>query len=68
MPNRFSIGSDMSSGLIELCRERGNEVFVCDNMAVPLRSNAFDAAISIAVLHHFSTPERRLRALQETVR
>ena len=32
------------------------------------RSNAFDVCICIAVVHHLSTPERRLVALKELVR
>lgn len=32
------------------------------------RSNAFDVCICIAVVHHLSTPERRLAALKELVR
>lgn len=32
------------------------------------RSNAFDVCLCIAVLHHLSTPERRLAGLKELVR
>lgn len=31
------------------------EVFASDCMRLPFRSGVFDAAISIAVLHHFSS-------------
>lgn len=41
---------------------------VCDTMRLPYRSDAFDAAISIAVIHHLSTEEHRLRALRELLR
>jgi alkylated DNA repair protein alkB homolog 8 len=39
-------------------------MFGCDALHVPLRSGAFDAAISIAVLHHISTVERRLALIR----
>eukprot|EP00966_Prymnesium_polylepis_P307214 7099047-Prymnesium_polylepis.1 len=37
-------------------------------MAVPYRSGVFDAALSIAVLHHISSVERRRLLLSETLR
>eukprot|EP00980_Cylindrotheca_fusiformis_P015851 scaffold4637_cov128-Cylindrotheca_fusiformis.AAC.22 len=43
-------------------------VIVGDCMNVPFRSNSVDAAICIAVMHHLSTPERRIRCIEELVR
>ncbi|CAH0477878.1 unnamed protein product [Peronospora belbahrii] len=40
----------------------------CDALKVPLRSEVFDAAISIAVLHHISTDERRVALISELAR
>lgn len=42
--------------------------FVGDAVDVSLRGGIFDAAISIAVLHHISTVERRLSAVAELAR
>ena len=56
---------------LELCkisRDRGFAAFVADNSLLPFRSDSCDAVISIAVLHHFSTPERRLGAVEELLR
>ncbi|CAG00909.1 unnamed protein product, partial [Tetraodon nigroviridis] len=39
-----------------------------DALQLPFRTASFDACISIAVIHHFSTPERRLAAIRELVR
>lgn len=39
-----------------------------DALALPIRSKSVDAAISIAVIHHMSTEERRRRAIEEIVR
>ena len=33
-----------------------------------IRNNILDFAISIAVVHHFSTPERRRKAINEILR
>lgn len=43
-------------------------VAVADCMSVPLRSNSCDAAICIAVMHHLSTTDRRLRCIEELAR
>ncbi|KAG7356174.1 2-oxyglutarate/Fe(II) oxygenase [Nitzschia inconspicua] len=43
-------------------------VAVGDCMSVPFRSKSFDAAICIAVMHHLSTRERRIRCIEELVR
>jgi len=40
-------------------------VAVADCIHLPLRSNSFDAAICIAVMHHLSTEGRRIRCLVE---
>jgi hypothetical protein len=65
---RFILGSDRSTALAQICRAGGHEVSVCDNLILPFRDATFDAALSIAVLHHISTPERRMRALSELAR
>ncbi|XP_072119219.1 tRNA (carboxymethyluridine(34)-5-O)-methyltransferase alkbh8 [Mobula birostris] len=64
----FMIGCDRSKNLVDICRERKFEVFICDGLLVPLRGGICDACISIAVIHHFSTEERRLSAVKEIVR
>ncbi|XP_023219105.1 alkylated DNA repair protein alkB homolog 8-like [Centruroides sculpturatus] len=62
------IGCDFSHKLIEICRSNGLEVFVADNLKLPLRSGIADACISIAVLHHMATETRRKKAIEELVR
>ncbi|GAB6023936.1 Alkylated DNA repair protein alkB 8 [Chamberlinius hualienensis] len=64
-PNIFKIGCDRSSKLVSICRERGFETFCNDALILPVRSGCFDVCICIAVIHHLSTAERRLQALQE---
>ena len=43
-------------------------VAVADCMSIPLRSKSCDAAICIAVMHHLSTEQRRLRCIEELAR
>ncbi|XP_049745578.1 alkylated DNA repair protein alkB homolog 8 isoform X2 [Elephas maximus indicus] len=62
------IGCDRSQNLVAICRERQYQAFVCDALAVPIRSESCDACISIAVIHHFATAERRVVAVRELVR
>lgn len=62
------MGCDRSSGLTDICRKRDFEVLQCDCLYLPYRDNSVDATISIAVIHHLSTRERRRRAISEMVR
>ncbi len=39
-----------------------------DNLALPYRDESFDAGLSIAVIHHIATTERRVRAIRELAR
>lgn len=64
--NVFIIGSDRSSELVKIAKaEKSNaEVMVADALDLPYRPRHFDFAISIAVIHHFSSPERRIKAVE----
>ncbi|XP_032680490.1 alkylated DNA repair protein alkB homolog 8 [Odontomachus brunneus] len=64
----YKLGCDHSSGLAEICRRRGFEVLLCDCLHLPHRDESIDATISIAVIHHLSTRERRKRAIAEMMR
>ncbi|KFB50078.1 AGAP011900-PA-like protein [Anopheles sinensis] len=61
-------GCDRSDGLLQVCRERNFNVFQCDCLAVPFRDQSVDACISIAVIHHLATDERRKKAIAEMMR
>lgn len=59
------IGSDRSSELVKIARDQKNaEVLVSDALTLPFPQKSFDFAISIAVIHHFSTRERRIEAVR----
>lgn len=68
--NIFSFGTDRSFNLISICKEKSknNQLFVADSLRLPIRSETFDSVISIAVVHHFSTVELRLKAIKELIR
>ncbi|XP_065343614.1 uncharacterized protein fid [Cloeon dipterum] len=67
-PDVFKIGVDRCARLTELAREKDHEVMVCDNLALPFKDDCFDAILSVAVVHHFATTERRVNALRELAR
>ncbi|XP_013191343.2 protein piccolo [Amyelois transitella] len=67
-PSVFSVGGDRCSRLTSQARQHNNEVVVCDNLCLPFRDESFDAVLSIAVVHHFATVERRAMALRELAR
>ncbi len=61
-------GCDYSGGLMSIARERGHEVLRANGLNLPYRDEIADACICIAVIHHFSTKERRLKAVREILR
>jgi len=64
----FMLGCDFSSSLIEVCAKKHKFLLVGDGLNIPVRSGSFDACICIAVIHHYSTRERRALAIQELLR
>lgn len=64
----FKMGCDRSHGLMEICRCKGFEVLLSDCLRLPYRDDSLDAVISIAVIHHLSTGERRRQAISELMR
>ena len=64
----FNLGSDRCHALAQIAREKEHEVMLCDNLALPYRDSSVDAVLSIAVIHHIATAERRVHALRELSR
>nr|XP_013804921.1 PREDICTED: probable tRNA methyltransferase 9-like protein [Apteryx mantelli mantelli] len=64
----YNLGCDYCRPLIEIARRKGDEVLVCDNLNLPFRDQCFNAVISIGVIHHFSTKQRRIKAIKEMAR
>ncbi|XP_067633330.1 uncharacterized protein fid isoform X2 [Eurosta solidaginis] len=63
-----TVGVDCCYRLSRVARDKGVEVLMCDNLELPFRDDSFDAVLSLAVVHHFATTERRVSALRELAR
>ncbi|KAH7117772.1 S-adenosyl-L-methionine-dependent methyltransferase [Dendryphion nanum] len=64
-PNVFIVGSDRSTNLVKIAKQHEpHATVVADNLSLPHPNYSFDFAISIAVIHHLSTPERRTEAVK----
>lgn len=60
----FIIASDRSMNLAKIAsRHQPHTSIVADNLSLPHPSGHFDFAISIAVIHHLSTPARRIQGV-----
>jgi len=63
-----SFGCDMCEALVRIASGQHLEVSQSDALRTPYRNGCMDAAISIAVIHHFSTNERRVASILELIR
>lgn len=68
----FVCACDVSRPLLDIAKRETHglpyDCFDADACRLPLQSSAFDGALSIAVLHHVSTLERRRFAVSEVFR
>lgn len=63
-PNVFIMASDRSVNLVKIAsHHQPHSSLVADSLSLPHRLEFFDFAISIAVVHHLSTPQRRIQAV-----
>ncbi|KAL5431664.1 hypothetical protein PMIN07_010917 [Paraphaeosphaeria minitans] len=64
-PRIFMVASDRSTNLVKIAKQhQPHDSLVADIMNLPHPNHSFDFAISIAVIHHISTPERRIEAVK----
>ena len=68
--NLQTFGTDRSGNLLSIAKEKNlnSQFFIADSLKLPIKSESFDAAISIAVIHHFSNELLRIQALKEIFR
>lgn len=67
----FIVGTDRCAPLLSIVQKRRlqrGDVAVSDAMHMPIRDGMFDAVLNIAVVHHFVSKERRVRAWMESIR
>ncbi|CAI5730477.1 unnamed protein product [Hyaloperonospora brassicae] len=67
-PSLCVIGADRSIPLMRVGATSDSNLVASDALQVPFRTRVFDAAISIAVLHHISTRARRVALISELAR
>ena len=67
-PDLIMIGTDITHNLLKICNERNQNVFRADGLVLPVKTSSVDYCISIAVIHHFSNPNLRKKALTELLR
>jgi ubiquinone/menaquinone biosynthesis C-methylase UbiE len=61
-------GLDYSKNLCEICIDKGLNVVNGNCIELPFTDNSIDNCISIAVIHHLDTSEKRLQAIKEMIR
>ena len=63
-PDIFIVASDRSVNLVKIASQyQPHSCLVADSLNLPHPLGFFDFAISIAVIHHLSTPQRRIQAV-----
>ena len=62
------IGLDYSRNLLGFVTAKNCQAIRSDALHLPLRNEVADVCISIAVIHHLSTLERRIKAVEEMYR
>lgn len=66
-PDKFK-GCDICEEFVNMCKDKNLNVVKADATDLPYEDNIFDVTISVAVIHHLSTEERRLKAIKEMLR
>lgn len=61
-------GIDFSNNLLKICEDKNLDVKHSDIRHLPFNDNEFDNTISIAVIHHLSTDQDRINAINELIR
>ena len=65
MSRRAKAHAYSSTNLVKIAKQHEpHDVLVADNLSLPHPPRSLDFAISIAVIHHLSTPARRVEAVQ----
>jgi len=64
----MNIGIDLCENFCKISQKKGIDSTISNGLRIPLIDNSIDYMLSIAVIHHLSTEERRFEALKELVR
>jgi len=66
--NLVYFGNDMCINLLEYAKRNTQYLVQANGLSLPYRNDVFDATLSIAVLHHMSTYDRRKKFIDEMFR
>lgn len=61
-------GIDVCASFVEMCKNKNLKVCYGSGTDIPFESSSFDAVLSIAVIHHLSTIDRRKQCVREMLR
>ncbi len=61
-------GMDISTEFVKICQSRNLEVIHGNILNIPFDTDIFDNTICIAVVHHLSERQDRVKAIQELIR
>ena len=64
----FNFGFDISHEMLKICKNKNIECIEGDAIYLPFRDNYFNATMSVAVIHHISDLNARIKAIQEMTR
>jgi ubiquinone/menaquinone biosynthesis C-methylase UbiE len=62
------IGSDFSSGQLEIVKQKGFDTVESDMRTIPKNDGAFDIIVNIAALHHLLATNEQLEAIKQMKR
>jgi len=66
--NLTCFGCDITQYFLDVCKNDNKSVIKANNLYLPFKDNFFDAVLSVAVIHHFSNHEDRIKSIQEIFR
>lgn len=61
-------GCDFSEKFVDICKKQNLNVKLGDVMNIPYNDNFFDYTMCIAVIHHLSTIDNRIKSIKELMR
>jgi ubiquinone/menaquinone biosynthesis C-methylase UbiE len=64
----INLGCDLCKNFCSITNRKGAESLVANNLYLPFTDNSIEYILSIAVIHHLSTRERRMKSIYELIR
>ena len=64
----INYGCDFSKELVKICLKQNLNVIEGDILNIPYKDNSFDYTLCIAVIHHLSTIDKRIKSINSLIR